>query len=107
MKAKTKTVGPTVTLDKKKHKIQPAGKIHARGKKHKGFVIFNALSPCSILFTNPAVFGRQFLKFTAAGQHKYSTRINKGHTLVMLAGGVYNIPKSLGAASNPTDIIVP
>lgn len=106
MKTKAKAGGPTITIDRKNCKIHPAGKVHARGKKHKGYVVFHAPSACSVLFTNPAVFGHEFLKL-GAGHHKYSTRIDKGHTLVMIAGCEYKIPRSLGAASNPTDIIVP
>ncbi len=106
MKTNSRPGGPTITLDKKHCKIRPAGKVHASGKRKRGFVVFNALSPCSILFTNPAVFGHEYLTLRA-GHHKYSTRIERGHTFVMIAGCEYKIPRSLGAASNPTDIIVP
>lgn len=98
--------GPTVTVDPKHCKIHPLGKIHAPRKSQGGYVVFNALAPCTILFTNPEVFGHQFTKLVA-GQNKRSTRIERGHTLVMIAGCEYKIPRSLGAASQPTDIIVP
>ncbi len=106
MKTKTKAGGPTITLDKKHCKIHPAGRVHALGKKKKGYVVFNAVTPCRVLFTNPAVFGHQFVALSA-GHHKYSTRIEHGHTFVMIAGCEYRIPRSLGAASDPTDVIVP
>ena len=106
MKTQPRARGPVITVDKKNCKIHPAGKVHARGKKHKGYVVFNVVSRCSLLFTNPRVFGHEFLVLIP-GHHKYSTRIDEGHTLVMLAGCEYKIPRSLGAASNPTDIIVP
>ncbi len=97
---------PTITIDKKNCKITPVGKIHAPAMKHRGHVVFNALAPCTILFTNPEVFGRQFLKLRA-GHTKKFVKIDHGHTLVMIAGCEYRIPKSLGAASNPSDIVVP
>src|ERR1041384_817790 len=110
MKAKPKKPKhfPTLTVDKKNCKITPAGKVHASGKKNRGYVIFNALKHCTILFTNHAVLGRQFLTLRT-GHNKRLTPIDKGHTPVMIAGCASKIPRSLGAAalSNPNDIIVP
>lgn len=97
---------PTLTVHKKSCKITPVGKVHVSGKKAGGYVIFNAVSPCQILFTNPEVFGTQFLNLKK-GPNKHHTMIERGHTLVMIAGCEYRIPRSLGAASNPNDIIVP
>jgi hypothetical protein len=105
MEMKSKS-SPTVTIDKKHCKITPVGKIHAPGKKHRGYVVFHAISPCSILFTNPEVFGLQYLTLPS-GHHKRFTKVDRGHTLVMIAGCEYRIPRSLGAASNPSDIVVP
>ena len=106
MKAKRRKGPPTVTVDPKTGKFHPLGKIHAGRKSRGGFVTFHALAPCTVLFTNPSLFGRQFTKL-AAGDNKRSTRIEHGHTLVMVAGRDYRIPRSLGAAGQPTDIIVP
>ena len=105
MNHKTKH-GPTLTVDKKHCKITPAGKVHAPGNKARGHVIFNATSSCQLLFTNPDVLGHAYINLSK-GTHQYSIKIDKGHTLVMIAGCEYKIPRSLGAASNPTDIIVP
>jgi hypothetical protein len=59
-----------------------------------------------LLFTNPSVFGHQFIKLEK-GPHKRSTKVERGRTLVMIAGCEYKIPRSLGAASQPSEIIVP
>src|SRR6476660_8122531 len=96
----------TLTVDKKNCKIVPPGKVHAAAKKHGGYVVFNAVSACQILFTNPSVFGRQFLNLKK-GANKHFIKVDRGHTLVMISGCEYKIPRSLGAASNPNDIIVP
>jgi hypothetical protein len=106
MTAKLKKAGPIVTVEPETGKFHPLGKVHAACKSKGGYVTFNALAPCTILFTNPTVFGHQFTKL-ARGHNKRSTRIEHGHTLVMVAGCEYKIPRSLGAASQPTDIIVP
>ena len=106
MPTKTKKAGPTVTLDPKHCKIHPLGKVHARRKSKGGYVIFHALAPCTLLFTNPNVFGHQFLKL-GKGPHKRSTKVESGRTFIMIAGCEYKIPRSLGAASQPTEIIVP
>ncbi len=105
MKAKTKG-SPTLTVDPKHCKIHPLGKVHAPKKSHRGFVDFNSTAPCTILFTNPGVFGKPFVRL-ARGPNKRFIKVERGHTFVMIAGCEYKIPRSLGAASNPTDIIVP
>lgn len=106
MADKPKKAGPTVTVDRKHFKIHPLGKIHVPRKSKGGYINFNAIGACTILFTNPSVFGHQFLKL-APGPNKRFTKVERGRTLVMIAGGLYKIPRSLGAASQPTDIIVP
>jgi hypothetical protein len=106
MATKSKKAGPTITVDPKHCKIHPLGKIHAQRKSKGGYVIFHALAPCTLLFTNPSVFGHQFIKLEK-GPHKRSTKVERGRTLVMIAGCEYRIPRSLGAASQPSEIIVP
>jgi hypothetical protein len=108
MKAKSRKAksSPTLTIDPKHCRIHPSGRVHAPRKSARGFVDFHATAPCTILFTNPAVFGRPFVRLSR-GPNKRFTRVDRGHTLVMIAGCEYKIPRSLGAASNPTDIIVP
>lgn len=96
----------TLVVNKKICKITPPGKVHAPAKRHGGYVVFHATSACQILFTNPEVFGKPFLNL-AKGDNKHSVKIDRGHTLVMISGCEYKIPRSLGAASNPNDIIVP
>ncbi len=105
MKAKAKG-SPTVTVDPRHCKVHPPGRIHAPKQSQRGFVKFNATAPCTILFTDPRVFGKPFVKL-ARGSNKRFTKVERGHTFVMIAGCEYRIPRSLGAASDPTDIIVP
>jgi hypothetical protein len=108
MKAKPKKAkaSPTVVVDPKEPRIGPPGAIHAPGKGKRGFVNFNASRRCTLLFTNPKVFGHPFTHLSR-GDNRRFVKIERGHTFVMIAGCEYTIPRSLGAASSPTDIIVP
>ena len=103
MKAK-KTA--TLTLDPTSGKVHPVGKVHVAKKSQGGYVRFDAPVACTVLFTDPRVFGKPFIKLHK-GTTKRFVKVERGRTFVMIAGCEYKIPKSLGAASNPTDIIVP
>ena len=103
MKAK---VSPTVEVNPEKCRIAPPGPVHVPGKGKHGFINFDAKANCTLLFTNPKVFGVTTTHLSS-GNNKRSVKVNHGHTYVMIAGRTYKIPKSLGAASSPTDIIVP
>lgn len=99
---------PTVVVDPKKCKFEPPGRSHASGKKHGGYVNFQAKAGCDLLFTNPDVFGCSVTSLSRGDNLRY-TQIEEGHTYVMIAGCTFKIPRSLGAAaaSDPKDIIVP
>ena len=71
-----KKIGPTVTVDPKHCKIHPLGKIHAPKKSRGGYVVFNALAPCTLLFTNPEVFGHDVTRHI---QYKRSEHLVAAH----------------------------
>ena len=87
-------------------RFEPAGQSHAKPKAQQGFVNFDAQAPCTLLFTNPDVFGCSITSLTAGDNFRH-VQINKGRTYVMIAGCEYKVPRSLGAAAGPKDIIVP
>lgn len=105
MSAKSKKT-PTLTLDVKSGKVHPVGKVHVARQSQGGFVILDAPAACTVLFTDPRVFGKRVSKLRK-GSNKRFTKVERGRTFVMVAGCDYHIPRSVGAASNPTDIIVP
>ena len=107
MKTKRKAArGPTVTVNPKKCTTHPPGEVHAEPKSRRGFVNFNATAPCTIVFKNSSVFDRAYARLKQ-GNNKRSTETEHGHTFVLIKGCEDKMPRSLGAASGPTDIIVP
>ena len=97
---------PTITIDPRACTTRPAGEVHAAPKSKNGFVNFNATSPCTILFENDDVFSLSSLSLNQ-GNNKCFVQIEEGHTTVTIQGCEDRMPRNLGAASGPTDIIVP
>jgi hypothetical protein len=98
--------GPTVTVNPTTCTTNPPGAVHAPQKSRNGFVIFNATAPCTIEFQNPGVFNRSSAQL-AQGSNQLNIETEAGSTTVSIAGCEGRTPRSLGAAGDPTDIIVP
>lgn len=97
---------PTITIDPKRCRIHPSGHVHAPKKSEHGLVNFHATSACTVVFKNSRVFGRGSARL-AKGANKRSIRVERGRTIVFIKGCEDRIPRSLGAAGSPTEIIVP
>lgn len=105
MKTKHKvTTSPTVTVNPKTCTIRPPGKVHARKKSEHGIVNFHATAPCTVIFKNSSVFGHGSARL-AKGSNRRAIKVERGRTVVHIQG--CPVPRSLGAASDPTEIIVP
>lgn len=98
--------GPTVTVNPNNCTTNPPGEVHAPGKSQNGFVNFNATAPCTVLFNPPGVFNRSSAQLSQ-GSNKLDIETDAGHSIVTIAACEDSMPRSVGAASNPTDIIVP
>ncbi len=98
--------GPTVTVNPANGTTNPPGQVHAPAKSQNGFVNFNATAPCTILFQRPGVFNCPIAQL-AQGINQLQIQTEADHTVVTIAGFEDRTPRSVGAASNPTDIIVP
>lgn len=97
---------PTITIDPRACTTRPAGEVHADPKSKKGFVNFNATSPCTIIFEHNDVFNMSSLSLNQ-GNNKCFVQTEEGHTKITIKGCEDRMPRNLGAASGPTDIIVP
>ncbi len=98
--------GPSVTINPNNCTINPPGQVHAPKKSQNGFVNFNATAPCTVLFDRPGVFNRSSAQLSQ-GNNQLNIETEADHTVVTIAGCEDNVPRNVGAASNPTDIIVP
>lgn len=105
MKTKQKT-SPTVTVNPKTCKIHPPGRVHAPKKSEHGLVNFHATAPCTIAFKRSNVFGHGSAQLKK-GPNKRAIRVERGRTIVLIQGCEQQMPRSLGAASSPTEIVVP
>ena len=107
MKKHTKIkTSPTLTVDPKKCKIHPPGKVYAPKKSEHGLVNFHATAPCTVVFKRSSVFGHGSARLVK-GPNKRAIRTEHGRTIVTIKGCEDRMPRSLGAASSPTEIIVP
>ena len=97
---------PTVTVNPKTCRIHPSGHVHAPKKSEHGLVNFHATAPCTINFKNGSVFGHGSARLEK-GPNKRAIRTEHGRTIVTIKGCEDRMPRSLGAASSPTEIIVP
>lgn len=97
---------PTITVDPRGCTTRPAGEVHVDPKSKKGFVNFNATSPCTILFEDDIVFKLSSLSLSQ-GNNKCFVQTEEGHTHLTIQGCEDRMPRSLGARSGPTDIVVP
>ncbi len=97
---------PTITVDPRACTTRPPGEVHADPKSKNGFVNFNATSPCTIIFEHDDVFHMKSLNLKQ-GNNKCFVETEAGHTTIAIKGCGDRMPKSVGARSNPTDIIVP
>ena len=107
MKTKAKKhTSPTITVDPRQCRFHPAGKVHAPKKSEHGLVNFHAVAACTVVFKNSKVFGHGSAHLSK-GPNKRSIRVERGRTTVFIKGCEARIPRSLGAAGDPTEIIVP
>jgi hypothetical protein len=98
--------GPVVNVNPTTCTTNPPGEVHAPGKSQNGFVVFNTTEPCTILFSGFGVFKRSSAQLSM-GSNRLDVETEDDHTLVTIAGCGDKVPRSVGAAGNPTDIIVP
>ncbi len=98
--------GPSVDVNPNHCTINPPGEVHAPSKSQNGFVNFNATAPCTVLFDPPDVFKRSSAQLSQ-GNNKLDIETEAGHSVVTIAGCEDKMPRSVGAAGDPTDIIVP
>ena len=97
---------PTVTVNPKTCRIHPSGHVHAPKKSEHGLVNFHATAACSVVFKNSQVFGHGSAHLKK-GANPRSIRVERGRTVVYIKGCADRLPRSLGAAGSPTEIIVP
>lgn len=97
---------PTITVNPSAGTTHPPGQVNADPHSQNGFVNFNATSPCTILFDHSDVFSMSSLALNQ-GNNKCFVQTEAGHTVVTIKGGENRMLRSVGAQSNPTDIIVP
>lgn len=99
-----KKTSPTVTVNPRTCKIHPPGHVHAPKKSQHGLVNFHAAAPCTIIFKNAKVFGHGSAHLSK-GPNKRAIKVESGRTVVHIKG--CEVPRSVGAASSPTEILVP
>ncbi|MGH9522879.1 MAG: hypothetical protein ACRD3E_10140 [Terriglobales bacterium] len=64
------------------------------------------MSPCTVEFKNESVFGHGSARLSK-GANKRTIKVERGRTVVFIKGCEDRLPRSLGAAGHPTEIIVP